>query len=85
MGIKNKLLKRGAKDATRPARSAQEHGIWGHIMSCILYKQKFSKSENFEEKMKFINEFLKIEDIPCSCVLLAMRVASLAPLFKSLV
>ena len=25
--IKTKLLKRGAKDVTRPARSAQEHGI----------------------------------------------------------
>ena len=25
--MKNKLLKRGAKDVTRPARSAQEHGI----------------------------------------------------------
>ena len=26
IGIKTKLLKRGAKDATRMARSAQEHG-----------------------------------------------------------
>ena len=26
-GIKTKLLKRGAKDATRMARSVQEHGI----------------------------------------------------------
>ena len=27
-GIKTKLLKRGAKDATRMARSTQEHGNW---------------------------------------------------------
>ena len=30
-GIKTKLLKRGAKDATRMARSTQEHGISLHF------------------------------------------------------
>ena len=32
IGIKTKLLKRGAKDATRMARSTQEHGIKGHFV-----------------------------------------------------
>ena len=40
-GIKTKLLKRGAKDATRMARSAQEHGMQKRLAPQQKYASLF--------------------------------------------
>ena len=44
-GIKTKLLKRGAKDATRMARSTQEHGMSnGYDLIKLIQLQKLCQN-----------------------------------------